>query len=1082
MSSQQEQLTPQQIIDQLGKRRFRTDSFSDNTIKTRAQRTANVLLSKLPSNYGSTTESSIGSVFRLVSEEVERYYTSLTGISQDKYFDNTRPEMLYQNLASYLFLGPKALGSQTLTDEQYRSFLLKVRDAYLRGSSKDSIEESLADILGLTVVIKELFLEARLANSPYSVKDTHKLVCEILMDGSWDRPVGDLLQDVSFYTSLIKPAHTLLENRLVWAETVGISGGCYPGDYLATDANGAVHAYPVDADPQDPSVFLVRMMAYAGSDSPMVEGYVPGAEPAWVSGTIDTVNLVNKTITLEDGITIFTGLDSLFYSHDFEGDYRIIFSDITPGSTVQYQAITIPGLFQFYRTPLDLVGHPERAFDKEYNQKPDFQENVVKTMDAQGRFPELVSKCHGALADRWVTDVLEPLYEDLRDDCSYPTARPYSSFVPGVGATVTVNNPQAIQVAGLQYVMDPHPIMNNAGELAAADDIVVYLDGAPVTGWISSLDPVEGTILLSQAVPAGSLLRLDFFYSSRYPAEEVFSKAIAPASTTTAFPDMGGAVTVLGAGDIVKRLYWPSRFVDADKYGDDQDMQVDHFPILNVLGELATVSDLTLLVNGTEVPGGIISVKPLLGHVRLSFIPAPGSALEIRYYYTEKPRSYALVPDDESCTMDAEYGNDYGYSLVPDYPDDFDTRKPVQSSEPLKKVGIRYRAYQLASSSVLNSEDTLSLNTANRPAGIKASLANSYGKIGQQSLVFSPEHLKDKSRYINLDDNYLQNGLAAETQLLPGVPTFQSTFTDRSGLIKHKPLSDIRDNNGEVLMYSDLHEFRVESGRDANLSSICDSRGFDLALTMDEEYFPNREMRLNDYMDYVSKITSTLVSSGKLSVINGSDIIKSDGTTWMQIPVGALVLFEGHTYTVAEVRNRETIRLTSPVSAASGEYTYSITMESAPDVKVNLNDLVRKVDVNISSFQSGYTPSVNDWVVTLDFPDPDPDPYPRTADNVNYPTPTAPLLIGDIHDDSGARDLLLDEATASKLVKWRNWDQAMFVTGEKVLTDVDPLLYPDARVRPGGGTMWDLYDWKVYLVTNVGPLVPSVVYQELVGY
>ena len=1081
----QNSIPPEEIREALGRKRFRTDGYSDSDIRVRANNTAQVLLSRLPSNYPRITGTNVGLLFRLVGEETQRYFDSLQGISQDLYYDNTRPEFLYQNLASFLFLGAKAIGSPSLTDEEYRSFLLKVRDAYLRGSSKDSIETSLADILGLTVVIRELYQEAKQPNSPFTVKDTHRMLCDILMDGTWDRPVGDLLQDVSFYTSLIKPAHTILESRLVWNDSVGVAGGCYPGDYIGSDANGAVPSYSTVVDPAAPRSYLLRMMAYAGSDSQMVNDYVVGTGPAWQTGTISALDSVNRKITLTGGLVLVTGSDSLFYKHDTDGDYRVLFSDLTLGAVVQYQALDITGLFQFYHMPPDLVGHPDRAFDPAYNRKPAFQENVIKDMDAQGRFPVVLDKCQGALSDVWVTDVLEPLYEDLRDDCSYATAKPYSVFIAGSGASLTVNEPAATIVSGLYYTITPNPVLNNSENLASASDLVTYLDNSIATGWIASLDPVSGLVVLTGSVPAGSVLRIDFMFSSRYPAADTFEYVAPDYGAVSSFPNVGAQIGVLTDSGVVKHLYWPSRFVDPSWYGDDRDIQVDHFPILNQLGALASASDVQVFVDDVLVPGAVVSIKPLLGHVRLSFLPVPGADIKVKYHYTEKPRSYAFVVDDDSCTFDAEYGNDYSYSLVPDYPDDFDVTQPIQSEEPIKSVGIRYRGYQLAASSVLNSAANFSLNDFSAPVeGGRASILSSRSKVGNFSLLYSPEHLTDKSKYVGLNDTYLQNGLPAVTTLLPGVPTFQKTFTDQAGLIRNMPISDFRTNK-QVLSLSDYKEFRVESGRDAALSSICDSRGMHLELkdsTVKDEYFPNREMRLNDYMDYVSKLSTTIIASGTLAAIGGSNVIKSIGILWTLVPRGATVSVGSHTYTVLDVRNSDTIALASPVSLVTGEYSYSIQMEEAPAVKVNLNDLVRKIDLNISSFQAGYTPSVNDWVVTLDFPDPDPDPYPRTADNFNYPTPTAPLLIADIHDDSGARDLLLDSETATKLVKWRNWDQGLVVTGELGATGVSPASYPNARIRPGAtGAPWKLYNWNVYSLTNESPMVPSSTFQELVG-
>lgn len=1081
MASEDQLSSPNALLDARAKRRFRVDGYSETTIMDRGRQLASLLLQKLPSNYSKILETNQGLLYRAVAEEMQRFEDSLTGVSMDASFEAVRPEMLYQNFAAYLFLGNKAAISPTISEADYRDFLQKVKRAYLRGSKKESIEESLEDILGLTVVLRELYREARKPNSPYSVKDTHRMLCDILMDDTWDRPVGDLLQEISYYTGLIRPAHTLLETRLVWTDRLGAAGGCYPGDLLAPDANGTVPQYGYTGSYgytgayAPPRSYLLRLMAYGGDDSAMVEGFVPGSGPAWITGEIASIDGVELTIELTSGTTLYTGSDSLFYSHDTE-DYRILFSDLLPGDIVQYQAITIPGSFQFYREPPALLADPELAYDSSFNQRPVFQEYVVKEMDDQGRFPLIEEKCHGALADRWVTDVLEPMYEDLRDNCDYPAPRRYSSYVAGdTGYSPSANQPLATFVSPGVYTLSPRPVLSEDGELATASDLSVWVNGVKgSSGLVSSLDPITGELVFSTPPAETDVIRLDYWYSTRYPTEELFSY-VAPTTGThpvingeTGIWNVGGAVTVVEEGGVVKHLTWPYA-VEDELYGDDRDIQMDKFPVLNALGELATVDELEVYVNGVGTTGAVESLQPLLGHVRLTFVPPPGSTLDIRYFYTEKHRSYALVPDDPSYTYDAEYGNFFNYSLVPDYPNDFDVSKPIQTGMTAKLLGYRYRAYQLASTSVLNSSDTLVLSNYSNPNGDRASFNNSYGRLGQAELVFSPEHLEDKSRYITLDDSYLQNGLDPVLKLQPGTPTFQQTFTDAgaTGLIRHMPLSAIRDNH-QILMYSDLRQEVTEEGDDVAISSICDSRGMDLEVMMTEEYFPNREMRLNDYLDYVERQEVLQIDNGYLAVIKGSDIIKSVGSNWAMVPRGGIFDVGGHKYTVVEVLNADTIRVHERVSLASGEYQYDLTMEQVQQVKVNLNDLTRSVKVNISSFLPGYTPSGSDWVIPLQFPDPDPDPYPYTAPTGVGDTGLSVVETMDYHGYTGAygnTGLPLTEEAAVKMVKWRNWDQDIVICSSLGPTGVNPEDYPDARIRPGGtGAPWSVVSWDLYLL------------------
>jgi hypothetical protein len=1069
------------LLESRAKKRFRLDGFSESTLMVRARQQASILLQRLPSNYNKVVESNMGLLFRAISEELQRFQDSLTGVNMDASFASVRPEFLYQNFAAYLFLGNRSAIGPTLTENEYRDFLQKVKKAYLHGARKDAIEQSLADILGLSVVVRELYLEARKPNSPYGLKDTHRMLCDILMESEWDRPVGDLLKEISFYTSLIKPAHALLTTRLVWLDTVGIAGGCYPGDFIGADANGSVPQYDVDPDGTQRS-YLLRLMDTTGP-SEMVDGFVPGEGPEWRSGVVQSKNSLQRTITLQDGRVLVIGYESLFYKHDTE-DYRVLLGDVLVGDLVWYQAIDIAGSFKFWRTPEELVANPNLMFDPLFNRKPIFQEYVKKVMDAKGRFPQVAAKCQGALVDRWVSDALKTEYEDLRDNCDYPSARRHSSYVSGdTGYQPTSNQPMAISLGGGLYQLSLVPVLGPGGDLAAASDLQLWVDGKPVSAGITGLDPASGTFFITPgALGSTGVMRVDHWSSGRFPGKEQYSVTTEASRHPSTLPDVGGLVQVAESNAIVKYLSWPYATTQ-DQYGDPRDFQIDKFPVLDQMGNLASLSDVQVLINDVATEGALVSLDAILGHARLSFMPPPGTKVTFKYYFTEKSREYALIPDDPSHTYDAAYGNFYGYSLVPDYPDDADPMVPLQAHADSKLIGYRYRGYQMASSSLLDSESSMNLDSYSSPAYNKASFRGGYGTLDSAELVFSPEHLKDTSRYITLDDAYLKNGLEPELKLQPGTPTFQQTFSDETGangLIRHMPLSDFRENH-RILMYADLRQESFEEGGETPIAPLCDSRGMNLAIQMTEEYFPNREMRLNDYMDYIQRVDVMQIDDGSLDAMSGSDIVKSIGRNWSMVPRGGVMSFGGHKYTVIDPINADTLRLDQPVSLPTGAYTYDLTMETAPQVKVNLNDLVRRLNVNISAFQPGYVPSASDWVVGFDFPDPDPDPYPRTADNPNYPTPTAPLTLADVHEDSGARDLLLDEAAAQKMVKWRNWDQAIIVTGEKVATGVDPASYPEARVRPGGGNIWDLYAWSIYPVVNVGPTVPVAVHQELVG-
>jgi hypothetical protein len=464
-----------------------------------------------------------------------------------------------------------------------------------------------------------------------------------------------------------------------------------------------------------------------------------------------------------------------------------------------------------------------------------------------------------------------------------------------------------------------------------------------------------------------------------------------------------------------------------------------------------------------------------------------------------------LLLDSPEGTMDAEYGNTFPYSLVMDQLDSQDPSSPIVQGTNIMEIGYRYRAYTLSNTAVLNSSDTLVTNMPDA-SGYRASLAASYGLMNEQQMLFSPEFLSDTSKSVVLNDHYLENGLDPVLKLHSGIPTFQQTFTDlgnssdpsvnpwdtESGLIEHAPVSDYRENK-RLHLYSDLNLVQSYTGYDMPLSTISDSRNIGIAVQMSEEYFPSREMRLNDYMDYISRQQSVLIPAvnpldsadiAYLLGIHGSTTLKSVNRNWSQVPVGGLLVIGGHNYTVTACPNADTIVIHQPLSLATGKYGYVLSTEIAPQVSVLLRDVTRSILVDTSTgtpHSQQYSELGNTWGVPVSFPDPTPGPYPRNPGNPNHPTPTPPLLDKEIYSDSGATDLLLSASDADMLVKWRNWDQAVIVLSTRINSSVLPSSYPSARIRldaaPVGGH-YVLWDVEIRQLTDSGMVVVDT-FQEL---
>jgi hypothetical protein len=756
--------------------------------------------------------------------------------------------------------------------------------------------------------------------------------------------------------------------------------------------------------------------------------------------------------------------------------------------------------------------------------------------------------------ERAATCQVVPFYEDLRKYWTWPDLQLVSGFF-----VVMMDFPDIPDVPGAHdipawfrissdpdvYRMPSLPMLGPGGLPATAADVVVYVNGLKVDDAIAYIDPWAGIIGLNFIPPFDVTLRIDYWYSARYPA--VQSHLVSIVSPSHPLPgDLVSMMTVISTTGIVKRLYWPFEVTDPDLYGDDRDYQVNKFPILNERGELATPEDITvsigapivygttvvssyidgdtvldsmgvdwsgvavgdiivlesdnyldrmmmytvqsvdalagtLVIPGTlpplstsypyqiirfiEVEGAVTDVRPLLGHIRVNFIAPTGVVLKFDYHYTSERREYLMVPDavcngltgsdyygSSQYTSDTYYGPRYGYGMLEDGA--FTGPEiPVRQFDELIEYGYRYRAFDLTASAVLNSE-TLLLNGYTVPSE-RGSFKGNLSNLNQARVAFSPEYLTDTGKNIVLNDPYLHNGLEPYTKLNPGVPLFiesqtddghyrlfstadehpsydpdyegghdvQAGFTiinpDDAGIIDLNGVCDLAEN-GRATIYSDLKMVRTDNGGyDAPLSTLSDSsNGLPLKSTMVERYYPNREQRINDYLDYINQVPSEY-STGTLVFLYDSDIVKSRVSNLFGMRKGDALLVKDVPYVfnqtsqewetdikdieyiVIEIIDAETIRLNTPFDGPKGDYNYELTRSFVYNVDVFLNEVVRFLNfgstglLGTTGFDYGITGTGG--LTGVYFSDPDPDPYPRNPDNPNIRHPSAYYYpIGDV--------------------------------------------------------------------------------------
>ena len=753
------------------------------------------------------------------------------------------------------------------------------------------------------------------------------------------------------------------------------------------------------------------------------------------------------------------------------------------------------------------------------------------------------------LCDRRASCNLMPFYEDTRKFYAWPdlqvTSGFFNTFYPFTPEELE-NDPGEYNVPAWYhlssdpntYTMPKLPMLSQQGGLATPSDLIVYIDGRIVEDAVVSVSPWEGIVTLNFLPPFNTQLRIDYYYSDRFPKPQNYLETVvSDLDDFQAQPnDLVGQFNIISENGVVRRLSWPYDVVNPALYGDSLDYQVNKFPILNRMGELAlpsditvsvgtkvvtgsaviisrteegvdkgtvfedTVSDLTLVesgdtviftvrnyldnsliyhveevdpINGTfkipnlvpdlvstfpytiykyvEVPDAVTAVRPLLGHIRVDFLPPLDSIIEFNYYYTHQQRNYLMLPDacaDTSYgfteyTSDTYYGSKSGYTMLVDQnPDNVD--QPYWPFEELLKIGYRYRVFNLSNSSVLNSE-TLLLNDYQRNT-VQASFKNNGSVLNEFNLMFSPEYLTDSDKDVILNDRYLNKDIEPATILNPGIPLFVESYTDDghyrdlyhavekdtydpdleggldiggsfniinpddSGIIDFNNVCEYGTNK-KINLHSDLKMVEFSNcGYDANLTSIDEGgQVIPFKFAYIDQYYPNRELRLNDYLDYINQVPSEY-KTGSIQVLNKSNFIKSIEKNFLAVRAGDIltvkdvpfeqwdsdtqqniVVYRDLEYVIVNVLDFETAKFNFPFEGASGQYDYDLVRARTYAVDVYLSNLNREIVLN---GDLGYTYGIPEDILKrlpgygetgvnfkLYFPDPDPDPYPRNPDN-----------------------------------------------------------------------------------------------------
>lgn len=795
--------------EELGRRRFPDNKGYRRQLYNRSIDILSQLQGLLPSNYPNDYSTDIAQFNRVMAREFARLKGDIDSLNSDKQYTTTRVEYLHQILGERLFLGDN-ITPVNYNSETYRDFLISIKNAYLAGSKVKVMEALASKFTGHTVNIKELYLQARESNSSLDVSDTHMMVVDVFIEDMLRNGynINTLKRDLDFFINLTRPAHVLYDTRLIWTETIVVNkiydiifgdtgGGCIPVyDYI---------------DFEEPTLLAKQIFILES--------------PETATGQIDSIHHEDLIFYLSDSTRIIVepGPNGTRI-YDTAGR-QVTFNKLKIDQYVRITYQEIPGEFQFWYPP-GLPTWPSQ-FYKDYYRRPRFQEFVKKIMDSKGRFPLQIKTTPTTVCDRWVQDILFPMYEDLRSDCNSGSehTRSYSTTLNEHKSNPNLSIPylrdeihdDILLGSDFIYTMSHTPLTDGSSNPATSSDISVMLDGTALPDPIYSVDASSG--------------RIDLYDTTSYWDD-----------TANTFPVPGNEI-----------IFDYHYLQDSTNYDTTSSLvygiaywQMPNQPLTqgDGTGNLATIDDISVSVDGTSITDAVTGVNALFGHVtldqstgfwnssELGRLPQIGDTFEFDYYWGKK-YTYPLLFDDIARTHDTWIGA-YLTGFVMDGTTGMDYTSSPMPSVNILEIGYRYRAYLLHHSSVLNSPDTLRFNDFQKPAK-RASIINQEETLNHHNIFFSPEFLYDTDKY-ELSDQYLVNGLEPVLKLKEGTPPFQKTWSYHPGLIYHRKLQDIRTNH-ELLLYSDLLLEEFEEGEDVHLSSICDSDNIRFKIFLGEDEY-----------------------------------------------------------------------------------------------------------------------------------------------------------------------------------------------------------------------------------------------------
>jgi hypothetical protein len=177
------------------------------------------LLGLLPSTFVAEVPSPNYAIhLKRVARELARIRVELSRVVDDRFFNATRSEYVYQMIAYFVYVHGNS--PEGLSDTDFKTFLLDVIAIFFQGSTPKSMQDAAALLFSDvgTPLVREMSAEASIPGSGWGVSDTHKWLIDLHVD-TLPADLFTLIDQLNVLIRIVKPAHTLYSIRFVFSET-----------------------------------------------------------------------------------------------------------------------------------------------------------------------------------------------------------------------------------------------------------------------------------------------------------------------------------------------------------------------------------------------------------------------------------------------------------------------------------------------------------------------------------------------------------------------------------------------------------------------------------------------------------------------------------------------------------------------------------------------------------------------------------------------------------------------------------------------------------------------------------------------